>query len=91
MAITLGRLESSIHVFLADESFHGGVGLVNVDRHRGFLSLWVVYLVAGEIPNLAHIINLLVRPAVHSQGLDLADMSAQFAMNRSTPHAKKDS
>jgi hypothetical protein len=38
----------------------------------------------------AHI-NLVRRPTVHSQGLDLRDMGAQFAVQRSTSHAQEDS
>lgn len=36
-------------------------------------------------------INLVRRPTVHGQGLDLGDMGAQFAMQRSTSHAQEES
>lgn len=53
--------------------------------YRGSRNQFVLY---SGIQRFTHV-NLIRRPTVHSQGLDLGDMGAQFAVQRSTSHAQE--
>lgn len=75
-----------LHVFGVEDLVHD---VVAVGFH---VLLWFSQSVVfySGIRNFTHV-NLVRRPTVHSQGLDLGDMGAQLAVQRSTSHAQKDS
>lgn len=51
--------------------------------------IWIVRLVGFDIPQLPHVLHLLLRPHVHCQAFYLGDMCPDFAMNTGTIHANE--
>lgn len=85
----LAVLERSMLVFLADVTFHARVALVDIGGDWRLDVFGVEDLVHDVVAVGFHVVNLIRRPTVHSQGLDLGDMGAQLAVQRSTSHAQE--
>lgn len=58
-------------VLLADESFHDTTDLVSIGGNVGSDVLWVEGAVRGRVSDALHVVDLVRRPAIHAQRLDL--------------------
>lgn len=83
--------ESAQFIFLADIPLQHSIHLVDIDRNLCSNVLRIVGLVRHNIAHALHAIHVLRAPGVHTQALDLADVRAQFPVQRGAAHTQEDS
>jgi len=76
---------------LANKAFHDTTDLVSVGRNVGPDILGVEGAVRCRVSYALHVVDLVRRPAIHAQRLDLRNVGAHFAMDGSAAHAEEDS
>ena len=77
-------------VLLPYKAPHGSIDLVDIERNGRPDVAWVVGLVRVGVSELPHVVDLIVGPAVHTQGLDLGHVRPQLPVQRGAAHAQED-